>query len=1098
MAVTSQLLRIAQDAGSVATDGELLRRYARDRDEPAFAEVVRRNGPLVLRACRSVLGEASAAEDAFQATFLMLARRANRLIQPGSLAGWLHATAVRIARDARRTDARLRRREAARAIPQPTAPDDLTWREVREVLDVELAALPEKYRLPLVLCYLQELSYEEAARRAGCSVGGLRGRLERAKEHLRKRLARYGLPLAAPVLVLGQPSPVSAALVETTLGTVRVASVGGRVPAAVAGLVGARTGLRVALLTSIAVALVALGVVLAAGARPASDAPPAEPPRVLAPGAEPAPRTDVFGDPLPAGVLVRLGTTRGRAGIHSFGFLADGTVVTVGPNLDVRTWGPGSDVPGAAVLLPLTDSDPYLFPQVSADGRFVTAGTRTKVVVWERIPTGVKEVAAFEFKNPQRLALAPDGNQLAVSYDGSAKNESRVALCAIRGGAVRELEPAVSAENLVFSGDGRRLLAGAAQCAVVWDTQTGKLLGAHKLPQNPTAHPSALDRTGDVIAVLPYTWSKNRVSFLDASTGKPVEGLTGPEVDGGRFVTFAPDGKSILIGGQNGVRWWDPATGKLLRQYDAPSMIAVGFVRPLAQFTPDGKVLVSHTRQTLFRWDAATGKPLFPSTQETGHTEEVVALGLSPDGTRVATAGWETGVRIWDAATGRQLGVLPSSVLRQENLDFSPDGRFLFAPSRAHNAVVKWDVATGKEVARYTAGVAEPWSGPLQVFRLAPDGRSIHATARAGERDARLTTWDVESGRVLSEKEIAGVPGWGPGTTGFSPDGRWGAGPGLLFPVAAGPGANILAATEVRAFGRQAFSRDSRLIAVTNIPKSGGKETARATVLEVATGAKVCAMPVRWVVHFAFHPDGRSLAGAETDGLVFWDLTTGKEYARRKAHALHLDDPLPFARVVQYFPDGSKLLTGHSDTTALVWAAPTRPKAARALDEKERAAAWDALSSPDGAKGWAAIWALADDSGAVALLRQKVKPVEALGAKEFTQLLADLGSEESSTREAATEQLEKAGERAIGQLRTALTGELTAEQKVRVERLLGRWSGIEKRPPTGERLRVMRAVAAAELMGTADARKLLAEWAAGTPEATTTREAGMALERTGR
>src|SRR6185503_6349588 len=95
-----------------------------------------------------------------------------------------------------------RKREAARPLSS-TAPDDLTWREVREVLDAEIAELPEHYRLPVVLCYLQELTHEEAARRAGCSVGALRGRLERGKERLRKRLVRYGLPLAAPALVVG-------------------------------------------------------------------------------------------------------------------------------------------------------------------------------------------------------------------------------------------------------------------------------------------------------------------------------------------------------------------------------------------------------------------------------------------------------------------------------------------------------------------------------------------------------------------------------------------------------------------------------------------------------------------------------------------------------------------------------------------------------------------------------------------------------------------------------------------------------------------------------------------------------------------------------
>src|SRR5262245_8621614 len=481
MATTSRLLRIARDTESTATDCDLLCRYVEDRDETAFAEIVRRNGPHVLLACRSVLGEATAAEDAFQATFLVLVRKASRLTHLGSLAGWLHATAVRIAQTARRASVRTRRRESERAASHPISSDDMTWREVREVLDTELAALPEKYRLPLVLCYLQELSYEEAARRIGCSVGALRGRLERGKEQLRKRLARHGLPLAAPALVLGSPTAVSAALAEATLVTVRTMASGGRVPAVVASLAGPQTSLRAALLAPVAVTLVIVGAVVAGFARPVVEPSTADPPRPVKPETadEPAPRTDQFGDPLPDGVIARLGTIRSRAGLHSFGFLADGTVVTVGPNLDVRTWSPKSDKSGDPVTLPLADPDRYLYPQVSLDGRFVAAGSQAKIVVWER-SAALKQVAAFEIKDAQRFALSPDGGQLGVPYERArAKDVGRIALCDVRTGTVKELEPAGSPDVLCFSGDGQRVMAGFYKRAIIWDAQTGKQLTDH-------------------------------------------------------------------------------------------------------------------------------------------------------------------------------------------------------------------------------------------------------------------------------------------------------------------------------------------------------------------------------------------------------------------------------------------------------------------------------------------------------------------------------------------------------------------------------------------------------------------------------------------
>ncbi|HEV3439429.1 MAG TPA: sigma-70 family RNA polymerase sigma factor, partial [Gemmata sp.] len=314
MPTTSQLLRIVQDAIpnniSAPNDTELLQRYVSDRDEAAFAELVRRNGPLVLRTCRHILGEATA-EDAFQVTFLLMARSAQRLTRSGSLAGWLHATAVQIANNTRRGEHRRRTREAAHR-SSPTAPDDMTWREVREVLDVEIAALPECYRLPLVLCYLQELSYDNAAQQVGCSVGALRGRLERGKERLRKRLTRYGLPLAAPVLVVGHPPPVTASLIETTLRMVQ-SGMGGKVPPALASLLIPKDRLRVALLfMPAAIMFVAIGTVLAVRAGPATDPPKVDPPKSSNPIAvEPTPQPlDALGDPLPKGAIARLGTRR--------------------------------------------------------------------------------------------------------------------------------------------------------------------------------------------------------------------------------------------------------------------------------------------------------------------------------------------------------------------------------------------------------------------------------------------------------------------------------------------------------------------------------------------------------------------------------------------------------------------------------------------------------------------------------------------------------------------------------------------------------------------------------------------------------------------
>ncbi|HEX4611942.1 MAG TPA: sigma-70 family RNA polymerase sigma factor, partial [Urbifossiella sp.] len=158
-ATGSPLLREASRLAGAAlaglADDELLGRFITGRDDAAFAELVRRHGARVLRVCRHALGDAHDAEDAFQATFLVLARKAAGLRGVRSLAGWLHGTAVRTAQNARRVAMRRRRREREAARPDgPPPPDPAPLRDLQAILDEEVGRLPEKYRAPFVLCFL--------------------------------------------------------------------------------------------------------------------------------------------------------------------------------------------------------------------------------------------------------------------------------------------------------------------------------------------------------------------------------------------------------------------------------------------------------------------------------------------------------------------------------------------------------------------------------------------------------------------------------------------------------------------------------------------------------------------------------------------------------------------------------------------------------------------------------------------------------------------------------------------------------------------------------------------------------------------------------
>jgi RNA polymerase sigma factor (sigma-70 family) len=191
------VLRLAPDG---PPDRDLLARFARDRDEDAFAELVRRHGPMVLAVGRRVTGNPEDAEDAFQAAFLVLARRAGQVSRPDLLGNWLYGVAYRTALEARKARRRVKE-QAVPDAPEPVARDDRPAdhdpADLRRVIDEELAALPEKYRAAVVLCELQGLGRKEAAARLGIPEGTLSSRLAHARKVLAARLGRRGFAATA-------------------------------------------------------------------------------------------------------------------------------------------------------------------------------------------------------------------------------------------------------------------------------------------------------------------------------------------------------------------------------------------------------------------------------------------------------------------------------------------------------------------------------------------------------------------------------------------------------------------------------------------------------------------------------------------------------------------------------------------------------------------------------------------------------------------------------------------------------------------------------------------------------------------------------------
>jgi RNA polymerase sigma factor (sigma-70 family) len=262
---------LVQEAGAL-TDGQLLGRFIDHQDEAAFAALLKRHGPLVWGVCRRLLPHHDA-EEAFQATFLVLVRKAASVLPRGMVANWLYGVAHRVALHARRTTARRRSRERQVAqMPEPGVAGQEPGHDLLPLLDQELARLPDKYRVAIVLCDLEGKTRKEAARQLGCPEGTLAARLARGRVRLARGLARQGLvvPGGAVAAVLS-PSAASArvppAVVSATIKAASAFAAGpaaGVVPARVAAL--AKGALNAMLLRKLkVVALVAALAVVALG-----------------------------------------------------------------------------------------------------------------------------------------------------------------------------------------------------------------------------------------------------------------------------------------------------------------------------------------------------------------------------------------------------------------------------------------------------------------------------------------------------------------------------------------------------------------------------------------------------------------------------------------------------------------------------------------------------------------------------------------------------------------------------------------------------------------------------------------------------------------
>jgi RNA polymerase sigma factor (sigma-70 family) len=607
------------------SDRELVQRVADQRDEEAFAALVRRHGATVLGVCRRVLGHEQDAEDVFQAVFLVLSRKAGALRRKEAVGPWLFGVAHRLALRARR-EARQRcereGRAAGRSGDDPLA--ELTLREAQLVLDEELARLPERDRGPLVLCYLEGLTRDEAARRLGCPLGTLKSRLERARAFLQKRLARRGLTLSAVVSTLLLAGKSAGAIpIRLQVATVKAATaftagspVGGTIgPKAVALAEGV---LKPALWGKLQLAIVVLGLIVGGiGVGSAAREVPRPDPTAVRPAAQepvadrgkvgavaPLPRDDKAPQAVAqwrhhADLAAHEKAARSLAFSPGGGRLASG-----GDDGRVRVW----DVIGAKELLTLRgpDARPVRAVAFSSGGDFLGAGNDDgAVLTWDLRGQG---------------RPIPD-----VAFERAGREVHAVWLGADRGAVAR------------------------AWCDGCVEWQGGSPGGARSLPgQEGKVHGVALCREGRTAA---WAMHDGSVKLWDLAR-REERGHFPIHTSQVSCVAFSPEGATAASADQSAtLKVWDTTTGREQATARGPR----GPVRALA-LASGGKLLASGGDDRTVRiWDAKTGKELAALD---GHRGRIHSVAFAPDGRFLASASSDGTVKLWTctpavAARGR-------------------------------------------------------------------------------------------------------------------------------------------------------------------------------------------------------------------------------------------------------------------------------------------------------------------------------------------------------------------------------------------------------------------------------------------------------------
>jgi RNA polymerase sigma factor (sigma-70 family) len=629
------------------TDADLLRAFLATDDQPAFAELMRRHAPMVLSVCRRVLHHAQDAEDAFQATFILLAQRAGSLRKADALASWLHGVAHHMATKAQRAAFRRRTHEnRSTPAPPPDPAWSAAWREVQAILDEEIERLPEIYRQPFILCCLENRSCAEVARQLGHREGTVWSRLARARQKLQASLSKRGVSLAAGGLAAAlktaaAPAAVPPALAAATLRASILLSAGAApagifAPKAVLLAEAALKGIFLMKLKQTVAVILVVGALGAAGVH--------------------------WGTGLsasPAASETGVATTKSTpAAVRK----AEGTAPSVAE--------PGRHAtPARAEAKPPGGPQPRARP---AKGEAPKAKEGREPADSEATPAAIRLQHSSSVTS---LAFTPNGKSLVT---GCADRFLRVWDLAngkeslrVEGGRDGVIAVAVSQNGSRFvsasKGDGTLRMIDAASGKQFWQSRTRGDVKAIALSLDEKVLISG-DESGGV-----YVWH--------APTGMETRLFKG-HTAGITSVAITPDNKLIVSAGKDGIIClWEAETGKLLARLAAGNEA----IETVA-LAPDGKTLAFAGKDKMVHvWDIAANKE---QHQLAGHLERVRTLAFTPDGRMLLSGGDDRALILWDPAEGRKARRAVRHRGPVQAVVFSPDGKYVASAGDEGLAIV--------------------------------------------------------------------------------------------------------------------------------------------------------------------------------------------------------------------------------------------------------------------------------------------------------------------------------------------------------------------------------------------------------------------------